>query len=64
MNMTWVFNTFDVWPKKLKHIFSEDKYYCLFLIYTKQFDISKQFKEKHYILKVEQGFLDGVYTEV
>ena len=63
-NMSWVFNTFDVWTKKLNHVFNEDKYYCLFFIYKKQLDISKQLLKKHYILNVEQGFLDRVYTEV
>ena len=31
-----VFKTFDVWLKKLNHIFNDDKYYYFFLIYTKQ----------------------------
>ena len=35
MHMTLVFKTFDVWPKKLNHAFNDDKYYCLFFIYTK-----------------------------
>ena len=41
--------------QKLIHIFSEDQYYCLFLIYIKQLDISKELEEKHYILKVENS---------
>ena len=59
MHMTEVFKILNVWPKKLNHIFSDGENYCLLLIYTKQLGISKQFWEKHYILKAEQGFLDG-----
>ena len=44
MNMTWVFKTMDVWPKKVKHVFHEDKYNCLFFIYTKQLTPSNYMK--------------------
>ena len=36
MHMNLIFKTFKSGPKKLNHIFNNDKYYCLFLIYTKQ----------------------------
>ena len=51
--------------KKIEHVFNVDKYNCLFLIYTKQLSPSNcmTVKKKH-ISKAEQGFLDGVYTEV
>ena len=44
MNMTWVFKTMHVWPKKVKHVFYEDKYNCLFFIYTKQLSPSNYMK--------------------
>ena len=51
--------------KKLNHVFNGDKYYCLFFIYRKQLSLSSYMTvKKYYILKAEQGFLDGVYTEV
>ena len=35
-----VFKTLDVEPKKLNHVFNDDKYYCLLFIYMKQLSLS------------------------
>ena len=65
MQLTYVFKTFDVWPKKLNHDFNNDKYYCLFYILWNKLLLPATWQyEKHYILKAEQDLLDEVYTEV
>ena len=60
-----VFKPFNVWPKKLNHVFNDDKYYCLFFIYTKQPSLSSSMTVRKTLhIKAEQNFLDAVYTEV
>ena len=53
-------------PKKLNTSPNDDKYCCLFFIYIwNNFLPPDTWEyEKHYILKAEQGLLDGVYTKV
>ena len=56
MHLTYVFKTFDVWPKKN---------YCLFYILWNKLLLPATWQhEQHYILKAEQDLLDEVYTEV
>ena len=57
--------TFDVWPKSL-NVFSTMINITVYFWYIRNnFPLPATWQqEKHYILKAEQGCLDGMYTEV